>query len=393
MNLATGKWESIFSSLGIEVGNGHHCPCPVCGGKDRFRFDNQHGRGTYICNQCGAGDGLELVKHYFHCDAKEACQKVAECLSLAKDEDSHLGLQNSTELKSELSIADKVSYLLSKSTQEQSEYLTKKGLTLNLPLLDNGRIFAPMLNIDGCYVGGQFIEQDGNKHLMKGTKKNAAFMLVFPQGIEDFSTITTRAKEIIICEGLATGITIAEFRHDSIILSAVDAGNLIHVAKVMRKANDTARIIIAGDNDIGGGKNTGKDKAIEAAKVVNGYYSIPDTDFKSDWDDYRQQYGLQKTSGSFEENLIKPEADNLSKLDIENSNLLTNVKAKKDISVMNLSQMASSQRAELLSQHYDNNLALNIITDEIYHYNGSSWQVMSDKTLMRTLAELFHQAG
>ncbi|MCX8693479.1 hypothetical protein J3U07_03385, partial [Gilliamella sp. B2881] len=23
----------------------------MCGGKDRFRFDNQNGRGTYICNQ------------------------------------------------------------------------------------------------------------------------------------------------------------------------------------------------------------------------------------------------------------------------------------------------------------------------------------------------------
>ena len=59
---AVGKWQSIFSSLGIDVGNGKHCPCPVCGGKDRFRFDNKDGRGTYICNQCGSGDGLELIK-------------------------------------------------------------------------------------------------------------------------------------------------------------------------------------------------------------------------------------------------------------------------------------------------------------------------------------------
>ena len=44
------------------MGNGRHCPCPVCGGKDRFRFDNKDGRGTYICNQCCSGDGLELIK-------------------------------------------------------------------------------------------------------------------------------------------------------------------------------------------------------------------------------------------------------------------------------------------------------------------------------------------
>ena len=54
----------------------------MCGGKDRFRFDNQNGRGTYICNQCGSGDGLELIKHYYHCDTKEASIKLAEYLNL-----------------------------------------------------------------------------------------------------------------------------------------------------------------------------------------------------------------------------------------------------------------------------------------------------------------------
>ena len=38
-----GKWQSIFSLLGIEVGSGKHCPCLVCGGKGRFRFDNKDG--------------------------------------------------------------------------------------------------------------------------------------------------------------------------------------------------------------------------------------------------------------------------------------------------------------------------------------------------------------
>lgn len=59
---ATGRWASIFSELGIEVGAGEHRPCPWCGGKDRFRFDNKNGDGTWICNQCGAGDGWVLVE-------------------------------------------------------------------------------------------------------------------------------------------------------------------------------------------------------------------------------------------------------------------------------------------------------------------------------------------
>lgn len=390
---AVDKWDYIFHSLGIEVGNGKHCPCPMCGGTDRFRFDNQNGRGTYICNQCGSGDGLELIKHYYHCDAKEASIKVAEYLNLSNQNDQ---IQDKTVFKkrdSEQSynnnipdnpVCKKIEYLLSKTTLGQSEYLTKKGLTVDLPLLDNGRIFAPLLNIKGEYSGAQFIESDGSKHLMKGSNKKGAFLLIssiWNQPIKVIEILRSHS-EIIICEGLATGISIAKFKQQSIVISAIDAGNLIHVAKAIREINSTAKIIIAGDNDIGSDKNTGKEKAIEAAQAVNGYYSIPDTDFKADWDDYRQQFGLAKTLTSFDANIIEPELQ-----------ITTSHKMYKDLSTMNLSQMASSQRADLLNQYYDNNLAINLLTDEIYHYQDNVWQPISDKMLMRTLADLFTQSG
>jgi putative DNA primase/helicase len=390
---AIGKWDYIFQSLGIEVGNGKHCPCPVCGGKDRFRFDNQNGRGTYICNQCGSGDGLELVKNYCHCDAKEASSRVVECLNLSnqnnKIRENLLFRKIDSEQLHNDNIPDnpvckKVEYLLSKATLGQSEYLTKKGLTFDLPLLDNGRIFVPMLNLHNEYTGGQFIEVDGRKHLMKGSNKKGAFTLVSSKmstPAEVYANLLTH-NEIIICEGLATGISIAEFRQQSIVISAIDAGNLIHVAKDICELNPTAKIIIAGDNDIGQSPNTGLAKAIEAAQAVNGYYSVPDTDYKCDWDDYRQQFGSDNALAHFNKNLIKPELSTMTKHNMQN-----------ELSSMNLSQMASSQRAELLNQYYDNNLAINLTTDEIYHYQDNAWQPISDKLLMRTLADLFTQSG
>ncbi|EGO0679184.1 hypothetical protein ITK59_004563, partial [Salmonella enterica] len=55
---AAGQWGNILKRLGITVpAGGQHGPCPVCGGKDRFRFDDKNGRGTWFCNQCGHGDG------------------------------------------------------------------------------------------------------------------------------------------------------------------------------------------------------------------------------------------------------------------------------------------------------------------------------------------------
>ena len=387
---AVGKWDYVFQSLGIEVGNGKHCPCPVCGGKDRFRFDNQNGRGTYICNQCGSGDGLELIKNYYHSDAKEASSKVAECLNLSNHNHKireNLVFRNidSKQLHNnnipENPVCKKVEYLLSKATLGQSQYLTKKGLTFDLPLLDNGRIFAPMLNLHNEYAGGQFIEPDGSKHLMKGSNKKSAFILVrsvLSRPAEVCANLLAH-NEIIICEGLATGISIAEFRLQSIVISAIDAGNLIHVAKGIRELNPTAKIIIAGDNDIGQSPNTGLAKAIEASQAVNGYYSVPDTDYKCDWDDYRQQFGLEKVKQYFDSNIKNSLKGSFSEIKLK--------------SIPDLSQMQASQKADVLIEHYENNLSLDMVTNEVYIYKDNVWQMISEMDLKRELVQLFRQSN
>ncbi|MCL7666907.1 DNA primase, partial [Klebsiella pneumoniae] len=64
-------------------------PWPVCGGKDRFRFDDQEGRGTWFCNQCGAGDGLALVTRALNVDISEAADRIhglTHGLSIANSE-------------------------------------------------------------------------------------------------------------------------------------------------------------------------------------------------------------------------------------------------------------------------------------------------------------------
>jgi len=60
---AKGKWRGLLMQMGVpgEALRDRHGPCPLCGGTDRFRFDNKDGRGTYICSGCGAGDGMKLA--------------------------------------------------------------------------------------------------------------------------------------------------------------------------------------------------------------------------------------------------------------------------------------------------------------------------------------------
>jgi putative DNA primase/helicase len=59
-------WPAVHEQLGIP---GHHLcnrhgPCPCCGGTDRFRYDDKDQRGTFFCNNCGPGDGFELLRRY-----------------------------------------------------------------------------------------------------------------------------------------------------------------------------------------------------------------------------------------------------------------------------------------------------------------------------------------
>ena len=61
--IAQGRWKSILTVMGMDERalSGKHGPCPMCGGRDRFRFDDKDGRGTYFCSGCGAGDGVKLA--------------------------------------------------------------------------------------------------------------------------------------------------------------------------------------------------------------------------------------------------------------------------------------------------------------------------------------------
>ena len=90
--LANGHWPSILGALaGLSSDQltDKHQPCPLCGGKDRYRFDDQDGSGSWFCNQCGgpsqsggAGSGMELLMRRTGWEFKEAAQRVEQHLGI-----------------------------------------------------------------------------------------------------------------------------------------------------------------------------------------------------------------------------------------------------------------------------------------------------------------------
>lgn len=81
-DLTRGRWREILAHCGLDTRymTGKQGPCPICGGKDRFRFDNKNGDGTFYCNQCGAGRGTRMVMLLGDLSFKDACFKIKSIL-------------------------------------------------------------------------------------------------------------------------------------------------------------------------------------------------------------------------------------------------------------------------------------------------------------------------
>jgi len=84
-DLARGRWGEVVLAIDPRLAqacDGKHGPCPVCGGKDRFRaFGDFDDIGGAICNQCGSfKDGISLVGWYCRKDYRAASTMVSALL-------------------------------------------------------------------------------------------------------------------------------------------------------------------------------------------------------------------------------------------------------------------------------------------------------------------------
>jgi putative DNA primase/helicase len=82
---ARGRWLQILPEFGIDARflTGRNCPCPICGGKDRFRFlDRQPGDGMWVCNQCQPKPrpAIDLAVAYSGRPFREAARVIDDIL-------------------------------------------------------------------------------------------------------------------------------------------------------------------------------------------------------------------------------------------------------------------------------------------------------------------------
>jgi len=84
-DVAKGNWRYLLITLGVDAKFliNKHGPCPICGGDDRFRWDNQNDSGGYICSQCGGGDGFDLVIKVTGRSFREVADEIAKLMDVS----------------------------------------------------------------------------------------------------------------------------------------------------------------------------------------------------------------------------------------------------------------------------------------------------------------------
>lgn len=320
---AKGRWPDVLAMLSIKVPASPRAqvPCPACGGKDRFRFDDD-GRGAHFCNVCGAGDGLELVKKVMQCDISSAAQMVADALGIdtnggvaggqplqaisnakVNDSSSHEEMKKEKAAK----FSSRLQKVQKSAVTGESAYLANKGLgDFAMPVLPDGAILVHLRNSDGVTTGAQVISSTGEKRLLTGSVMSGSWFAVnAPETVE----------VIVIGEGMATSITASLMRPDALSVAAISANNLKPVAIALRVLYPSALIIFAADNDWHApdeldekGKpkiNTGIEMAEKAAAAVSGFIASPPGNEKADWDDVRQREGLEAATAMFNASLYQ----------------------------------------------------------------------------------------
>lgn len=167
-------WYEIFSGYGIDVPEQprRHGPCPVCGGKDRFRMDNRNGSGSWYCNQgvlhpsrSRAGDGFGLLEDFFDISRGEAEKKVLGGGRIDKrirpnfrpaQEDSHQRQKITRILKESSRLADigpDGRLTLQAGRKAVENYLASRGLPMLLPpearILPEGADYSLVIPLTG----------------------------------------------------------------------------------------------------------------------------------------------------------------------------------------------------------------------------------------------------
>ncbi|WP_341769254.1 primase-helicase zinc-binding domain-containing protein [Enterobacter hormaechei] len=371
---ACGHWPRILPALGVKVMKNRHQACPVCGGSDRFRFDDKEGRGTWYCNQCGAGDGLKLVEKVFGMNASEAAGKVNAVTGNLPPVAPEVIAAAEAETDTDRKAAAALAVRLMEKTRPASgnAYLTRKGFPdRECPVLSAthktggvtfraGDVVVPLYDDTGALVNLQLISSDGLKRTLKGGAVKGACHTI--EGKKQ------AGKRLWIAEGYATALTVHHLTGETVMV-ALSSVNLLSLASLVRQKHPACQIVLAADRDLNG---DGQNKAAAAAGTCEGVVALPPV--FGDWNDAFMQHGGEATRKAIYD-AIRPPAQ--SPFDT--------------MSEAEFTAMSASDKALRVHEHYGEALAVDANGQLLSRYENGIWKNIPAATFSRNVADLFQR--
>lgn len=256
---ALGRWKDlIFPAFAITVPaqKNKHGPCPICGGTDRFRCDDKQGKGTFICNQCGAGDGFELIVKARGMTHGEVLKEVGAVIGLSadstvtdadrkkwRDREEKMRLQaEADERKAQEAAAKRADRTWkAKSFDRDCPYLERKQVkNYGCKINGKGNALVSAQDIDGKIWNVQEIHSDGTKLFLAGGRINGCFHVI--------GEILESKQIVCIAEGYATGASIYEATGYTTIV-AFQSGNIDKVGIAIRSKYPELQLVYCADDD------------------------------------------------------------------------------------------------------------------------------------------------
>lgn len=284
---ASGRWYGILSALGVDSRflRNKHGPCPSCGGRDRYRWDNKQGKGTFFCSQCGAGSGFDLLMKLKGWDFKQTAEEVEKIVGTIRRSQPRAEIspeQNRAAMRKRWSECRSVT----SSEDPVAKYLKRRvGLETVPPVLrsasDRPAMVAIMQAPDGkaTMVHTTFLTADGNKALMDKPR------LMMPGTIAEGAAV--RLAEPQDALGVAEGIETALAATALTGLPCWAALNRVLLSKWIVPAG-VKRVVIFADNDA---KYDGQLSAYSLANRISRSKDAPDVEVRippeidTDWND------------------------------------------------------------------------------------------------------------
>ncbi|MFU0443985.1 primase-helicase zinc-binding domain-containing protein [Pseudocitrobacter faecalis] len=371
---ACGHWPRILPELGVTVIKNRHQACPVCGGSDRFRFDDKEGRGTWFCNQCGAGDGLKLVEKVFGVTPSEAAGKVNAVTGNLPPVSPELTAAADAETEADRKAAAALAVKLTEKARPATgnAYLTRKGFPgrecLTLTVMHKtggvtyraGDVVVPLYDDSGALVNVQLINADGLKRTLKGGQVKGACHIL--DGKKE------AGKRLWIAEGYATALTVHHLTGETVMV-ALSSVNLLSLASLARHKYPACRIVIAADRDLNG---DGQTKASAAAESCEGVVALPPV--FGDWNDAYTQHGGEATRKAMYD-AIRPPADS----------------PFSTMSEAEFTAMSTSEKAMRVHEHYGEALAVDANGQLLSRYEAGIWKIIPPSDFARDVAGLFQR--